>query len=223
MIILGIETTSLFASIALFKDGDIVAELVLEQNCKHSRYILPAINNILNISGMNLSDIKIVAVGIGPGSFTGIRVGLSIAKGLAVENDIGISGISSMENIACKIDSAKDIYAVISAHRQEFYIQKFKKKSIHNVCPESECFILKKDEIRDFFENKNCVICGYGINKPEFAELNDKAVQYLVYPTAGYATVIAYQKYLLGHTVPAIPAYILRIGAEVKGAKIYKF
>lgn len=223
MMILGIETTSLSGSVALVEDGVIINELVFEKNLKHSRFIVPGIERILNVCGKKLSDISAIAVGTGPGSFTGIRVGLSIAKGLAVEGETKIIGVPSMENMASKINSEEDIYVLIFAHRQEFFIQKYKRKTDYNFVAESECFILKQDEAETFFYDKKCHICSYDIDRLDKEKLKSKIVSYPVYPTAGYAGMIAFKKYLSEHEMSVAPMYVNRIGAEEKGAKVYKF
>ncbi len=100
MKILAVESSAKSASVCIFEDGKLIAENF--QNCghTHSKTLLPMIENIFESTGYSLSDINLLAVALGPGSFTGIRIGISVIKGLAFGCDLPCLGASTLEAMA---------------------------------------------------------------------------------------------------------------------------
>jgi tRNA threonylcarbamoyl adenosine modification protein YeaZ len=94
---LALDTSTAFASIALSDRGEATVELTWHSGQNHSRELIPNITYLLDQSNIDSKAIKAVFVAIGPGSFNGIRVGISTAKGLAMSLNIPVIGISSME------------------------------------------------------------------------------------------------------------------------------
>ena len=83
MIILAIETTTSVESLALVTEGKILAEINLDNGLSHSARLVKNVDYLFKSAGLSISDVSAVAVSSGPGSFTGLRVGFSLAKGLA--------------------------------------------------------------------------------------------------------------------------------------------
>ena len=219
MIILGIETTSEIGSVALVKDGELLSEHILEQPLRHSRYVIPAIDKLLHESHIKITDIDKIAVGVGPGSFTGIRVGIAIAKGLSCDDSILLCGVPSMENMAMKAQVEQNICIAVYAQRNEFFVQCFS-KTAKNVCNSlAECRIMRISDIIDKFEQNHTI---YSPNVKKFNTFtSDSSTVKEIYPSAQYAAYIA-------HNTPArdltlVPVYIRRSEAEERGAKVYKF
>lgn len=100
MKILGVECTASPVSVALWDDGHLVAEYFLNQKITHSQTLLPMCENILKMSGVKISDIDYFAVTAGPGSFTGVRIGISAVKGLAQGLDKPCVPVSVLEAMA---------------------------------------------------------------------------------------------------------------------------
>ena len=129
MIILAIDTTSEFGSLALRADGATVQEVALRSNTGYGHLILPAIEKLLNEANLRLSDIDCFAAASGPGSFTGVRVGLGTTKGLAEamgKPAIGISNLRAVASFGKKglrgilLDARRgDVYAAIYNQRLE--------------------------------------------------------------------------------------------------------
>jgi tRNA threonylcarbamoyladenosine biosynthesis protein TsaB len=91
---------------------------------EHTTKILPTVEQVLQSSGLSLSDIDVIAYGRGPGSFTGVRIGISIAQGLAFGIDkqmVGVSTLQAMAQQAFKTQQAEDVYAAIDARMGEVY------------------------------------------------------------------------------------------------------
>lgn len=103
MLTLGIDTTATAASAALVKDGDILSEFNIRIGLQHSRTLMPMIESLFSCCGIPFSDVERVAVTVGPGSFTGVRIGVSAVKGMAFGKDIPCVGLSTLEVLANNI------------------------------------------------------------------------------------------------------------------------
>lgn len=108
MPILGIETSTLVSSVALVTEDTLLAEITLQTKKTHSELLMPHIDKILRMAGINKADLKGIAVSIGPGSFTGLRIGLATAKALAYAMKIPIVGVPTLEALAygCPVPGA---------------------------------------------------------------------------------------------------------------------
>lgn len=100
MIILAIDTTTDYSSIALATPGCLIGEINWQCRQNHSVELMPNVDWLLKKTGYQITDIQCVGVGIGPGNYNGLRVGLSVAKGIAYSLKIPIKGVSSFETIA---------------------------------------------------------------------------------------------------------------------------
>lgn len=124
MNILAIETSSEICSIAILKNGviDQKNEFAPQQ---HGRFIIPTIESLLSKHKLQLKDLHAIAYGSGPGSFTGLRIGISIVQGLALAADLAVIAISSMRAIAQQVLENYDQKAVLickDARMQEVYL-----------------------------------------------------------------------------------------------------
>ncbi|MBV9764261.1 MAG: tRNA (adenosine(37)-N6)-threonylcarbamoyltransferase complex dimerization subunit type 1 TsaB [Acidobacteriaceae bacterium] len=129
MIILALDTTSEFGSLALRSEGQLVAEVSLHSTDGFAHLIFPAIEQILTHAGIRLSEIDCFAAASGPGSFTGVRVGLSAVKGLAEatgKRAIGVSNLQALSSFgnlplrAVVLDARRgEVYAAVYNARLE--------------------------------------------------------------------------------------------------------
>ncbi len=101
MIVLGIESSALSAGAAVVKDGRLIAETYLNIGLTHSETLLSLVNSCLANASITVDDIDFFAVAKGPGSFTGIRIGISLVKGLAFRANKPVFGISTLEAASC--------------------------------------------------------------------------------------------------------------------------
>lgn len=102
MISLGIHTAGPFCGVAILKDGEIVAEQETAMRRGHDQFLPGIVEETAKTSGVNLMELSSVSVCVGPGSFTGIRIGVAFARGLALSNNVKAIGVSSLEALLGK-------------------------------------------------------------------------------------------------------------------------
>ncbi len=122
MKILGIDTSTPIGSVALIDDDNIVAEHTLNIVQAHSSRLMPAIDTVLKWGEITPHDLDGCAVGIGPGSFTGIRIGVATVKSLCYAVDKPIVGVSTLEAIAYNLRWTEGLICpILDARRSEIY------------------------------------------------------------------------------------------------------
>lgn len=122
MKILGIDTSTPIGSVALIDDEHIVAEHTLNIVQAHSSRLMPAIDTVLKWGEITPHELDGCAVGIGPGSFTGIRIGVATAKSLCYAVDKPIVGVSTLETIAYNLRWREGVICpILDARRSEIY------------------------------------------------------------------------------------------------------
>jgi tRNA threonylcarbamoyladenosine biosynthesis protein TsaB len=127
MIVLGLETATAVCAAAIVGDDRVLAERMTEGDRVHSGRLMPMIDAVLEQSGVGRHDLDAIAVSIGPGSFTGLRIGLSTAKGLAYALDRPIMAVSTLEALAVRAqlenlaEPGDCVLSVINAGRGEVY------------------------------------------------------------------------------------------------------
>ena len=104
MKILGIDTSSMAASVAVIEDNKLICEYTINTKKTHSQKLMPMIENMLGLSDLNVREIDAIAVCEGPGSFTGLRIGMATAKAIAHVNDIPVIGVNSLEALAANMN-----------------------------------------------------------------------------------------------------------------------
>ncbi|MBO4412239.1 MAG: tRNA (adenosine(37)-N6)-threonylcarbamoyltransferase complex dimerization subunit type 1 TsaB [Lachnospiraceae bacterium] len=122
MKILGIESASLTASAALLSEKGLLGEFTVNYHKTHSETLLPMIDEMLSVIGAEVSDVDAIAVSEGPGSFTGLRIGASLAKGLAFAAERPIVPVPTLDAMAYGMQgSEKLICPIMDARRGEVY------------------------------------------------------------------------------------------------------
>jgi tRNA threonylcarbamoyladenosine biosynthesis protein TsaB len=131
MKILALDTATQSCSVAIVDDGSLLAELTRANSKTHSRHLLNLINTICRIADLKAEDLDGFAVTIGPGSFTGLRIGISTIKGLAFSLGKPVVGVSSLEALAWQCaQSAYLICPLLDARKKEVYACRYRLK--HN-------------------------------------------------------------------------------------------
>ena len=124
-LILSMDTATPCSAVALTsgtrKDGSVVASLSLTGKVTHSRRLLKAVDYLLQEAGLSWPQIDGIGVSLGPGSFTGLRIGMATAKGLAAAAGKALIGIPSLDSLAAKCSTSRLICALIDARKKEVY------------------------------------------------------------------------------------------------------
>jgi tRNA threonylcarbamoyladenosine biosynthesis protein TsaB len=98
--LLAIDTSTRIMSLALHNGDALIAEYTASIGNKHSEYLAPMIQQLMTQSNVEVSDLSAMAVAIGPGSYTGLRIGVALAKGMSAVNDLPLVGLSTLDTIA---------------------------------------------------------------------------------------------------------------------------
>jgi tRNA threonylcarbamoyladenosine biosynthesis protein TsaB len=155
-VILAINTSSLQFSIALAREsGALVAEYTLASGKSGARPLFPSLHELLVRTGVDLRDVKALAAATGPGSFTGLRVGLSAAKGLCRALGIPIIGVSSLEAMASQWACLDlPICALLGSKKGEVFASLFRMRKGMGLVREKEDCSLRIGELPSFVEDR---------------------------------------------------------------------
>ena len=127
MLVLGIETSTTQGGVAIVGEDRVLYEAVLNVEVTHSERLLPAVDRALAEARISLEALGGIAVSIGPGSFTGLRIGLSTAKGLVYATGLPLAGVPTLEAMAWALPAARwEVCPVLDARKQEVYAALFR-------------------------------------------------------------------------------------------------
>ncbi|MAH84376.1 MAG: tRNA (adenosine(37)-N6)-threonylcarbamoyltransferase complex dimerization subunit type 1 TsaB [Rhodospirillaceae bacterium TMED8] len=161
--VLALDSSTAACSVAVWHDGVIVAHCFEVLDRSHAERLIPMVDDAIKSSGHKFEEIDLVAVTVGPGAFTGLRIGISTARGLALALNIPCVGISSMECLCACIDGARDgdvILTVLDTKRGDLFVQifDFSSKALCNVA------IIPSDGVINFIEGiakkTRCIVAG---------------------------------------------------------------
>ena len=127
-LILGIDSSTATGCAAIFRDGELISEEISNNGLTHSQTLLPMVSRVIENAGVTANDISLIAVTVGPGSFTGLRIGLSTAKGIAAFNGAKCIGLSTLETLANSIEDDGLICAVCDARCKRVFNALFERK-----------------------------------------------------------------------------------------------
>lgn len=241
MKILGVDTSTATASVAVVENSRLIAEEVyperdprnsfppLKGRANHAEILLPLVERVLKKAGSSLREISVFAVSIGPGSFTGLRIGLSTVKGLAYGSNVPVVGVPTLLAIAERVTDWEGLICpFLDARKKEVYTALFRKKAdalerIEEdlVCPPEKII----QRIRSLDNRARCLFIGDGTNVYEALirrSLGERVSLTLgdSYPsTASAVACLGEQRLrerktdLLG---PLVPVYLRSSEAELK-------
>jgi tRNA threonylcarbamoyladenosine biosynthesis protein TsaB len=171
-LILYLETATKICSVALAKDEKLLGLRETAVSNSHSELITVFIGEVLNEAGIGINEIDAVAVSKGPGSYTGLRIGVSTAKGLCYSLDKPLISVSTLQSMAFgalkvypEIDKETIICPMLDARRMEVYYA-FYDSNMHEVKPDSAA-IITENYFSDIPENKKLFLFGDGAEKCE--------------------------------------------------------
>lgn len=227
--ILNIETSSAICSIAVTADGMVEYHVESEQDMEHARLLGRYVENALEDMTRREVALDAVAVSSGPGSYTGLRIGMSLAKGLCFAKDIPLITVNTLEILAVKAmfgirDPQGDeiLIPLIDARRMEVYTAAYD-FALNAVLP-PQALILEPGSFADILEEHRCIFIGNGV---------DKAKEIIKHPNALFATNAmpialdmtalserAFRKSDFADTAYAVPFYLKEYKATIAKNKV---
>lgn len=187
MKILAIDTTSNICSTALLEDDKLIDENTINNGLTHSENLMPLIADLIKRNNIEFSEIKLIAVCVGPGSFTGIRIGIASIKAMAEIWNIPVASVTSLETLAQMAEKSDTIISLIDARNNQVYCGIFDE----NIILKEEAYA---DDINNVLEKvskyDNCIFVGNGsilhkelinekIKNAKFADKNEQNAYYV--------------------------------------------
>ncbi|MBP6556856.1 MAG: tRNA (adenosine(37)-N6)-threonylcarbamoyltransferase complex dimerization subunit type 1 TsaB [Flavobacterium sp.] len=193
--ILNIETATKNCSVSLALNGEtVLCKEIAEQGYSHAEKLHVFIEEILKESGINLRELKAVAVSKGPGSYTGLRIGVSTAKGLCYALGIPLIAVDTLQVLAQKVAVEKGVIVpMIDARRMEVYSAVFDNN--HQRIMEVQAEVLTENSYADIIETVYFVgdcqeKCQSVLTKSNFVFLTE-----IVFPSANEMSSISFEKF----------------------------
>jgi tRNA threonylcarbamoyladenosine biosynthesis protein TsaB len=213
-LILSFETSTKVCSVALHKDGSLLAcsEVLVEKS--HSKIITLLAENLLRNLSLKFQNLDAIAVSKGPGSYTGLRIGVSTAKGYCFGLDKPLIGVNTLKAMAASvnifIDESTLLCPMLDARRMEVYCALFDNKL--NFIEETNAKIIDKDSFSDKLKNYKIIFFGDGAFKCREVILSDNA-RFIegIYPSArqiGEIASLSFAKNEFENTVYFEPFYL---------------
>ncbi len=162
VMVLALDTASGACSAALWRDGAIPARRLAEMTRGHAEALMPMVRTVIDEAGIAYADLDAIAVTIGPGAFTGLRIGLAAARGMALAARLPVVGVTTLEALAHAAGPdervGRQVLAVIDSRRADVYAQLFS----GDLDPLSEPEICAPAELAARFAGAALVLCGDG-------------------------------------------------------------
>ena len=167
MKILGIDTSTMAANVAVLEDDKLICEYTINTKKTHSQKLMPMIENMLKLSDLDIKEIDAIAICVGPGSFTGLRIGMATAKAMAHVNNIPLIGVNSLEILGANMDLCnRNICSILDAQRNQVYMNKYILKD-YKITELEEISIKAIDELLEEISssNEDWVLVGEAVYK----------------------------------------------------------
>ncbi len=217
MRVLALETSTLAGGVALLEGGRIVAEYALDIAVTHSERVMAAVDMLVRDARWRPRDVEAIAVAVGPGSFTGLRIGLGTAKGLAVALDIPVAAVPTLDAMASMLPFASlPVCPVIVARRDEVYASLYRMAGTE-ARREWDYLALSPHALAERLEEPTILI---GDGAPRVTSVHARLAHAIPrIPCAAAIGVLGTARLRRGETVPAdtlAPLYLRPSEAELK-------
>jgi len=162
MKILSVDTATKSCSVAIVDKEALLAEITILSGQTHAKHLMSMINKVVGMSGLKITDLDGYATTRGPGTFTGLRIGISTVKGLAVASGKPIVGVSSLDALAMQtFPSSYLICSILDARRGEVYCSRYRIDNRIMKKEGDEQVLSPAKAVRDI--NEPCVFIGNGV------------------------------------------------------------
>lgn len=150
MKILAVDTATQRCSVALVDDKSVISEYSVDHKDTHSKFVMGMIHEVLTTSGLTVDDLNGLAVTVGPGSFTGLRIGLSTVEGLAFAGGKPVTGISTLEALAYALYGTQLLICpILDARRKEVYTGRYRFHGQNLVCASPPMVVGLRESLAD--------------------------------------------------------------------------
>ena len=181
-IILSIETSTSICSVALHKNGDLLGLCEIEETGAHAQKLMGLIDSLLAEQKLDTKELSAIAVSEGPGSYTGLRIGVSTAKGLAFSGSLPLIGVGALKALALgakhQVDHQGLIISMLDARRMEVYREIF--DSDLNIISPIEAEIINESSFQNQLEKGKVYFVGDAV---------DKVSQVINHPNANFLRI----------------------------------
>jgi len=221
LIILAVHSTSAQLGVGVVSDDAVLAESILPPGREHLENLALMINDLIERTRVPLKNIDGFGVALGPGSFSGIRIGLATIKGMALALKKPVAGVPSLEIIAWQaLEEGESGAAIIDARRNEIYFGMYKKSS-SRLMSLNEPLLVSSVQLNNYLERvpNPLVLCGDSAIEPLIKSASRAARTTIIVPSAAACGVLSSQR--LSQCEPEdlhsiAPIYIRRSDAEEK-------
>lgn len=221
MKILAIDTSSVTASAALCEDEQLLGEVYVHVPQTHSETLMPAVCELLRRCGVDFSELELLAVSTGPGSFTGVRIGVAAVKGMAISCGIPCVGVSALEAAAWNAPFfTGTICAAMDARRRQVYHALFASSpaGLERLCPD---YAVQIEELSEKLPDEPILLVGDGAELC-YNAFKEHHVCYLApdrqrYVHAGAVAAMGLRAFRTGQQLPPeqlLPVYLRLPQAE---------
>lgn len=178
-IILTIETTSEICGVSIVKDNCVLYESNLESNNSHSVTLFNNINDALTKCKIDMSDVSIIKVSNGPGSFTGVRIGVATAIGLSEKYNTIIQYVDTLDSLAYNAIGKNDIIiSLIDAKNDRVYLSLYDSKSLQKLCKDLIVNVYELvSELNKYFRTTNIVFSLVGSGAINYKKVFNKELK----------------------------------------------
>lgn len=199
-LILSLETSTDICSVALHKEGGLLSEVTIREEGGHSRMLPQLIEQVMRDSRKELRDLDAVSVSGGPGSYTGLRIGASTAKGLAFALEIPLISVDTLHAMAVQAWHSKPTAIVVSmldARRMEVFCEIF--SPVGEVVEPIRSEILDEHSFSNWLSQSEVYFVGNANEKAKSVITNPKARFLDILPNASSVGEIAWRKFQDAH------------------------
>ncbi len=220
--ILALDSTADVSSVAVCKGVTLISEITINTGNTHSQTLLPSVEQVLKMADLTVDDIDVFACSTGPGSFTGVRIGVATIKGIAYGKNKPCVSVSTLEALAYNLHGSNGIICpVMNARRSQVYNALFRciDGNLIRLCPDRAISISELDEELSKY-NDPVYLCGdgYAITEEGFVKTSISYVPERYKYQNGYSVAqIALSKYENGEFVSDVelaPIYLRPSQAE---------
>lgn len=177
--ILAIETSDELCSTAIMLSENSFAEINFQKKFVHSEKLMPMISDLLRNVEVKLEDVESIAVSMGPGSFTGLRIGLTVAKGLALGNEISIIPVPTFDALAfqlCAVLPDNSVFSISNnANINEVYFAKYKSQNRKYKIIENTQ-LLEKSELDKHISDNELLFGNFTFQETDFKTTSPNAI-----------------------------------------------